>query len=76
MCVSQSQAQYATAVRQYGKQNVQLWRLKNANPHPYVYHMQARVKVDSQWYWIPNRPYTEFLSRNPQQGCTPHKRLK
>ena len=76
MCVEQSQAQYNTAVKVYGKENVQLWRLKNANPIPYAYHMQARVKIDGQWYWIPNRPYTEIFSRDPQPGCTLHKQIR
>ena len=76
MCVEQSQAQYKTAVKKWGKENVQLWRLKNANPLPYAYHMQARVKIDGAWYWIPNRPYTEVFNKRPQICCKQYKRLK
>ena len=76
MCVEQSQAQYATAVKKYGKDNVQLWRLENADKSTYAYHMQARVRIDGTWYWLPNRPYTEVFSKEPQIGCTPTKRLR
>jgi hypothetical protein len=76
MCAEQAQAQYATAVKQYGKENVQLWRLENADKSTYVYHMQARVCIDGAWYWLPNRPYTEVFSKEPQIGCTPYKQIK
>ena len=76
MCVEQSQAQYNTAIKQYGTENVQIWRLKNATPYPYVYHAQTRVRIDGQWYWLPNRPYTEYFQTKPQTGCTPYERMK
>ena len=81
MCVEQSQAQYNTAVKAYGRENVQLWRLKNARiaktPHgTFLYHIQVKVRYDGEWYWIPNRPYTEAFDKHPQTGCKPYKRLK
>ena len=76
MCVEQSEAQYQTALKQYGADNVQLWRLKNANQNTYKYHAQAKVRINGEWYWIPNRPYTEAVSRKPQVGCTVYKRIK
>ena len=76
MCVEQSQAQYNTAVKKYGKENVQLWSLENADKSTYVYHWQIKAKINNAWYWLPNRPYTEVFDKEPQTGCTPHKRLK
>ena len=76
MCVDMSQAQYNTAVRQYGKENVQLWRLENADKSTYAYHMQTRVQINGAWYWLPNRPYTEVFSKDPQIGCKPDKQVK
>ena len=83
-CDEMAVAQYKAACRIYGKENAQLWRLKNDKPvttsqGTFLYHMQVKVRPDgpgTPWGWLPNRPYTEIIQKHPQTGCKPYKRLK
>jgi hypothetical protein len=72
-------SQYAAAVEQYGPENAEIWRMQNADPKPYLYHAQVRVRPEgpgTSWFWLPNQPITEFLSKDPQKGCKPLTKIK
>jgi len=80
-CDEMARAQYDAACRVYGKDNAQLWRLKLDKPvttsqGTFLYHDQVKVRINGAWGWFPNRPYTEVFDKEPQIGCTPHKRIK
>ena len=79
LCRHRVKSQHAAAVEKYGKENVQIWRLKNADQSTYRYHAQVSVRpngVGTPWRWLPNRCIVEYLSDTPQAGCTPFERMK
>ena len=74
-------AQYAACVEKYGKDNVEIWRMKLDKPvkigkNTYRYHAQVRVVIDGKVNWAHNEPTTIFLYPSPQEGCEPYKRIK
>ena len=68
VCRHEVLAQEAAAVEKYGRDNVQVWRLKNPVDSQYKYHAQVKVRVNGTWFWVPNYPRTYQLKRTPQSG--------
>jgi hypothetical protein len=75
MCYDMSMAQYNEIKRRRGAENAGIMQCTTTHPD-YTYHNQAMERIDGVWWYAPNYPVTVILSRRPQKGCKPIKRLK
>ena len=78
-CDQIAQMQWREISARVGRENAGIERFYSDHPR-YLYHDQAMERIPPNktgtWYYYPNYIITTTLSKYPQRGCKPYKRLK
>ena len=67
VCRHETLAQYASAVEDYGAENVQIIRLRYLGGGNKANHRQVRVKYKGKWWYLYNTPHLYHFGRYRQE---------